>query len=113
MSDRFPKAEFHGVDISEIYPSTICPPNAHFKFGNVLERLPFEDGEFEYVRVSLLGAAIRKDDWPRVITELKRVTKPGGWIEQVEMDLLPKEIGPIQARFIDNRTYSFFFVSFY
>lgn len=66
----------HGLDLR--------PSNYTFTPGNVLEGLPFPDGSFDFVHQRLLITAIPKDRWSAVITELARVTRPGGWIELAE-----------------------------
>src|SRR5262249_20104736 len=48
------------------------------------EGLPFGDAGFDVVHQRLLIAALPADQWPRVVLELRRVTRPGGWIELAE-----------------------------
>jgi hypothetical protein len=50
----------------------------------VLEGLPFDDGMFDFAHMRLLFTAIPGARWPRAISELARVTRPGGWVESVE-----------------------------
>ena len=52
--------------------------------GNVLNGLSFADGSFDFVHMRLLIFALPEAAWPKVIRELVRVTRPGGWIELVE-----------------------------
>ena len=60
------------------------PENYTFVPGNVLNGLSFADGSFDFVHMRLLIFAIPQESWPKVVAELVRVTRPGGWIELVE-----------------------------
>lgn len=90
MAQLFPEASVVGVDIApplseQDAPSADArPDNYAFVTGNVLERLPFDDGRFEYVHQRYMIGAIPLDSWPRALAELARVTRPGGWVEVVE-----------------------------
>ncbi|KAI8613717.1 S-adenosyl-L-methionine-dependent methyltransferase [Chytriomyces sp. MP71] len=84
-------AEYHGCDIAT---DLLDWPVAKCVFGNVLEGLPYADNTFDYVHQRLLVTAIPNDKWPAVIAELIRVTKPGGWIELVECDVVQHRQGP-------------------
>lgn len=41
------------------------------------ETLPFNDDEFDYVRLSFLNLALAEEEWERVIEEGMRVLKKG------------------------------------
>lgn len=93
MSRDFPQANVFGIDISPVMPQPIplsdqsigIPVNCSFLQGNILsEQLPFADASFDFVHMRLLFLAIPSPDWPKVIRELLRVTRPGGWIELLE-----------------------------
>ncbi|KAJ3081218.1 hypothetical protein HK100_009929, partial [Physocladia obscura] len=57
--------------------------------------LPYEDNTFDFVHQRYLVAGLQKTQFPAVIRELMRVTKPGGWIELVELDATFSRCGPI------------------
>lgn len=42
---------------------------------------------------------IQKDEWPKVLGEMFRVLKPGGYIELLEPDLWHHNLGPVQQAF--------------
>lgn len=96
MALQFPSANVIGFDITtpptEEAPSAeqstervdLRPANYVFVQGNVLEGLPFPDGTFDFVHMRLLVLALTPKGWPFVISELARVTAPGGWVESVE-----------------------------
>lgn len=70
-------------------------PRVHWVHGNMLERLPFEDGEFEFVRICNVALGVPEDEWPDIFQEIARILKPGGVLEIVEDDLIfPTGPGP-------------------
>ncbi|CAG8615683.1 6060_t:CDS:2 [Diversispora eburnea] len=48
--------------------------------------------------VGFLCAAIPKESWPDVIKELTRVLKPGGYLELVEINIIPLQMGPVTSQ---------------
>ncbi|KAI8391166.1 S-adenosyl-L-methionine-dependent methyltransferase [Radiomyces spectabilis] len=87
MSTEYPKSDFTGVDLRDVTFPTKKASNSHFLVGNVLTGLPFPDNTFDFVQMRLLVAAIRVEEWPSAMKELMRVTKPGGLIQSIEIDL--------------------------
>jgi hypothetical protein len=62
--------------------------SAQVKFGpDMLGRWPYEDNAFEYVHARFINPGIPLRFWPHVLSEMLRVTRPGGWIELVEGQL--------------------------
>jgi hypothetical protein len=108
MALDFPHAQVIGLDIEIPRSGTlIMPANLTFTPGNVLVRLPFADRTFDYVHQRLLVAAIPTIQWPTVVTELARVTSPGGWIELIEIGDAYLNVGPAMAQFLNwSRTMS-------
>jgi ubiquinone/menaquinone biosynthesis C-methylase UbiE len=94
MTEICPNAEITGVDLSPIFPSSIKPRNCFFKQCNILDGLPFPDNHFDFVYQRLLVAGLTPENWSFVLKELRRVTKPGGWIELVEGTVLVENGGP-------------------
>jgi len=89
----FPTANVIGLDLNppqmdekaEAGGEELRSPNYAFVAGNILEGLPFADGSFDFVHMRLLVLALPHDRWPFVVNELIRVTRPGGWVESVEV----------------------------
>jgi ubiquinone/menaquinone biosynthesis C-methylase UbiE len=94
MAQAFPRTRVTGLDVAQPVPDETAstgvgldlrPPNYGFVPGNILEGLPFPDASFDFVHMRLLFAAIPADRWPFVTGELSRVTRPGGWVESIEV----------------------------
>lgn len=94
MNTLFPLANIIGVDVvlsSLPYP---LPPTCIFSEANILQGLPFPNEQFTFTHQRLLVAAIPTANWPKVIQELVRVTRLGGWIELLEIGDTIKNAGP-------------------
>ncbi|KAJ1548973.1 hypothetical protein HK405_012000, partial [Cladochytrium tenue] len=83
MSKAFPKADFVGVDIAT-YGHHNLPANVTFETKDVTNGLDFPDNTFDLVHQRSLMLAYKTEQWPAVLKELIRVTKPGGYIQLVE-----------------------------
>jgi SAM-dependent methyltransferase len=94
IADAFPGARVVGLDAQAGAPRR-RPDKYEFIQHDVLERLPFPDATFDYVHQRLLVAAIPLEDWPAVVAELARVTKPGGYVELLETWPRPSHDGPV------------------
>ncbi|KAG0163216.1 hypothetical protein DFQ30_000517 [Apophysomyces sp. BC1015] len=100
MAVDYPNAQFTGIDMSDIFPTTIRPDNVSFEMVNILEGLPFEDGSFDLVHMRLMVSGIRVPEWPRVLDEIYRVLKPGGIIQWGELDFTETSQSPMIEHFI-------------
>ncbi|POG80199.1 hypothetical protein GLOIN_2v1519351, partial [Rhizophagus irregularis DAOM 181602=DAOM 197198] len=65
LSNKYENSYFYGVDIKPIYPQVIKPHNLEFIEADVTSRLSFHEAHI----------------WDFILSELVRVTKPGGCIE--------------------------------
>lgn len=99
LCQEYPEAMVVGLDL---VPSKPDPPsNYQFVQGNVLGGLPFTDGAFDFVHQRLLVSGIPERHWPRVVADLVRVTRTGGWIELVESMAHLEPEGPATRRLFD------------
>ncbi|KAI9245266.1 hypothetical protein BY458DRAFT_485112 [Sporodiniella umbellata] len=69
--------------------------NLEFHQINVkMEKLPFPDNHFDVVKQRLSTASLTKEHWKSILLEMIRVTKPGGYIELLEIDHSTHDLGP-------------------
>ncbi|KAL1918003.1 uncharacterized protein VTP21DRAFT_3269 [Calcarisporiella thermophila] len=88
MAADYSNSEFVGVDICDLLrEDAAIPPNCTFSIANILDGLPFEDSSFDFVHHRNMLFSYKIEHWPQVVGELYRVTKPGGWVQLVEMDM--------------------------
>jgi ubiquinone/menaquinone biosynthesis C-methylase UbiE len=113
LAATFPNATVIGVDLNppplddvseqgqgQGHDDELRPANYTFVPGNILEGLSFADGSFAFVHQRALLAAIPHDRWPSVAHELARLTKPGGWVESLEVTELQRG-GPATTQLVN------------
>jgi ubiquinone/menaquinone biosynthesis C-methylase UbiE len=98
MARLFPHTVVVGLDIALSSFKGSPSENCFLCQGNVLTGLPFPDAFFSFTHQRLLVAAIPAKEWPGVIRELIRVTRPGGWVELIEIDNRMENAGPATAK---------------
>ncbi|CAJ0644776.1 3066_t:CDS:2 [Entrophospora sp. SA101] len=103
MSETYSTSSFTGVDFSPmIFPEEKKPDNVKFIQANILDGLPFLDDTFDFVNMRLMVTAFTATEWEeKVIPELVRVTRQGGYIELMESDIQYSNEGPIAQRLTD------------
>lgn len=102
MARLLPHSRVIGLDIEAAPVHTLpAPTNYRFIQGDLLKGLPFESMSFDFVHQRLLVAAIPSRQWLQVISELVRVTRPGGWIEVLEVGDTFEQAGPQTQRLMN------------
>jgi SAM-dependent methyltransferase len=93
---EFPEAQVVGLDLEPSKPG--APANYRGIRANLLEGLPFGDGQINFVHQRLLFSGVPVKAWAAVVTDLARVCRPGGWIELVEGDTELRPASPATGR---------------
>jgi SAM-dependent methyltransferase len=79
-----------------------APPNYRFVRSNLLRGLPFADGSFDFVHQRLMViSSIPISAFSPALDELVRVTRPGGWVELVEVKPHVQPSGPATDRLFE------------
>ncbi|GBC01747.1 hypothetical protein RclHR1_04310008 [Rhizophagus clarus] len=95
LANKYENTFFYGIDSNPIYPNEIKPGNLDFVRANECDILPFPDNEFDFVRQGTMHTIIKTDQWNLIISEMIRVTKPGGYIELLKPCNECKRTGPV------------------
>ncbi|CAO3699042.1 unnamed protein product [Rhizopus microsporus] len=95
LAVEYPEYRFTGVDVTDMFPTTIRPENVNFEIYNVLSGLPYPDNTFDFVNMRFMLSAFAVSDWPVVLKETYRVLKPGGVIELMETQFPENDRVPI------------------
>ncbi|MBO0687783.1 MAG: class I SAM-dependent methyltransferase, partial [Candidatus Dormibacteraeota bacterium] len=99
VSQQFPAALVVGVDLVPGKPQR--PPRYRSVRANLLQGLPFCDATFDFVHQRLMVPAIPPRAWPHLVRDLVRVTRPGGWLELVEVPWEADQAGPATERLLE------------
>ncbi|RUS14102.1 S-adenosyl-L-methionine-dependent methyltransferase, partial [Jimgerdemannia flammicorona] len=99
MATQYKKSMFVGIDMFRVFPKDCRPVNTTFYYSNILDGLPFADNAFDIVYQRDMCLGLSKRQWPKILRELVRVTKPGGYIELCEPDL---EVQRADTRYDNN-----------
>ncbi|CAG8486752.1 2145_t:CDS:2 [Ambispora leptoticha] len=87
MAQKYPNSYFVGIDFSPMFPTEGLPTNLTFLNYNFLDGAPFNDSYFDFAHLKFMTASFTKVQWKeKVIPELIRITKSGGWIEFMECE---------------------------
>ncbi|KAH9889995.1 hypothetical protein C8Q73DRAFT_147103 [Cubamyces lactineus] len=84
---------FVGLDVVPLHPDLIqvgsfdLASRITWVQANFLERLPFPNEEFDYVRLVRVARGVPEDKWDGLLEEITRVLRPGGAFEMWEEDL--------------------------
>ncbi|KAF8544004.1 S-adenosyl-L-methionine-dependent methyltransferase [Trichophaea hybrida] len=81
MADKYSEAEVIGTDLSPIQPKWV-PPNCRFEVDDAEQKWTHKSDSFDFIHSRCLGQAIT--DWPTMMSEMYRCTKPGGYVELSE-----------------------------
>ncbi|KAL8764187.1 MAG: hypothetical protein Q9184_000156 [Pyrenodesmia sp. 2 TL-2023] len=81
--DKYPDAEILGNDLSPIQPKWV-PPNVRFEVDDVEQDWAYHQ-PFDFIHCRMMGNGIR--DWPKLNRQCFENTKPGGWVEFIDLDL--------------------------
>ncbi|CAG8435369.1 7403_t:CDS:2 [Ambispora gerdemannii] len=102
MASTYPQSNFMGIDLFPQFPSEIKPNNCDFLTIDFLEGLPFDDGKFDFVHMRFINHVFTQKEWnERVIKELIRLTKPGGFLELMDVHVPHKDLPP-KANLLSN-----------
>ncbi|XTI92278.1 S-adenosyl-L-methionine-dependent methyltransferase [Cenococcum geophilum] len=84
LADEHPAAEVTGIDLSPIQPEFL-PPNCKFEIDDCCLNWTFPLNHFDLIHIRCLYGSVA--DWPRLYKEVYNHLEPGGWLNQLEMDI--------------------------
>ncbi|KAJ5345780.1 hypothetical protein N7452_003784 [Penicillium brevicompactum] len=85
VADYYPEATVHGVDVFPP-PALWMPPNCVFEVDDVLREWTWKDS-FDFIHMRLMYGAFTDEGWDQVYKQAYDALEPGGWIEQMELDV--------------------------
>ncbi|KAI9314330.1 S-adenosyl-L-methionine-dependent methyltransferase [Dichotomocladium elegans] len=85
MAALYPRSYFVGIDMADVFVTEDAPPNVCFKVMNAGTGLDFEDASFDFVFQRFLVMGLSVNQYKQSVREMRRVLKPGGAIEALEL----------------------------
>ncbi|RSL56963.1 hypothetical protein CEP54_008530 [Fusarium duplospermum] len=84
MADAYPETEIIGTDISAIQPNWV-PPNCAFHIEDAQLEWTFRPESFDFIHIRALYGSI--SDWGELYRQAYAALAPGGWIENMEINI--------------------------
>ncbi|KAG4429480.1 hypothetical protein IFR05_015043 [Cadophora sp. M221] len=85
VADKYPSATVYGIDLYPP-PALWVPPNCIFQVDDVTQEWTWRK-QFDLIHLRLLLGAFTPEERDRVYKECYDNLLPGGWIEEVELDV--------------------------
>ncbi|KAF5703767.1 methyltransferase [Fusarium globosum] len=82
FADEHPSADVLGVDLSPIQPSFV-PPNCRFEIDDITNEWTYPEDTFDFIHTRSMTGCL--PDWTEFYRKAFKHTKPGGWVESVEL----------------------------
>lgn len=102
----FPAVSVIGIDISQrmiLYARKLAEGNqvadrVEFQMMDALRLLEFPGSFFDLVNLRLGGSFLRTWDWPKILSEMRRVTRPKGIIRVIDQEIMHQSNSPTTAQ---------------
>ncbi|KAK1140425.1 hypothetical protein N8T08_010371 [Aspergillus melleus] len=85
VAEQYPDCDVIGLDIFPHANSDDIPENLWLQVDDLNRPFTFPSNHFDLVQSRMLATGINKDRWPSYIRDMKRVLKPGGWVQLIEI----------------------------
>ncbi|KAI9257905.1 hypothetical protein BY458DRAFT_558066 [Sporodiniella umbellata] len=96
MYADYPNCTYQGCDVTDASKIFEKTPHLNFTYGNVAQKLPFDDNEFDFLYMRLFVYTLGADEWSKAIKEAIRVIKPGGMVQIVDCtSVLPEDTSSV------------------
>ncbi|KAF7722459.1 hypothetical protein EC973_003124 [Apophysomyces ossiformis] len=97
MAQLFPYCKVTGIDFAlpNEHDQFNGIPNLQFMHGDIRLPLAFADHTFDLIYQRDVASMLPSSCWPQLISEWKRILKPGGYLQLTEYDPFFKNPGPV------------------
>ncbi|KAH2924584.1 hypothetical protein KXW15_003953 [Aspergillus fumigatus] len=85
VATQYPDCRVIGLDISPHKNPDDMPENLSLQVDDLNCRFTFPSNHFDLVHSSLLATGINRARWPSYLADIRRVLKPGGWVQLIEI----------------------------
>ncbi|OTB04731.1 hypothetical protein M426DRAFT_320592 [Hypoxylon sp. CI-4A] len=87
FAELYPQAEVIGTDLSPTQPMWV-PPNVKFELDDCTKEWTWGENSIDFVHMRYLFGAIA--DWDELLHQAYITTKPGGWVQSCEAEVIIK-----------------------
>ena len=116
VAQTYPEMSLVGIDISQRMikcARTQAKPHhlddrVEFYIMDALRPLDFPAAYFDLVNLRFGTSYVRTWDWPKLLTELLRVTRPGGAVRVTESEIMALSNSPALTRFFEVFQYALY-----
>lgn len=67
-----------------------------------MKGLPFKDGEFDFIYMRSMMIYFTPEESAKVLREISRVLKPGGYFEVLDTNYTIRNAGPISKKLVNS-----------
>ncbi|KAI9371489.1 S-adenosyl-L-methionine-dependent methyltransferase [Aspergillus egyptiacus] len=85
VAEQNPESEVIGIDIYPYMNPDDTPENLRLQVDDLNLPFTFSSNHFDLVHSRLVAGGINRARWPSYIRDIKRVLKPGGWVQMAEI----------------------------
>ncbi|KAF7595881.1 hypothetical protein BBP40_004374 [Aspergillus hancockii] len=85
VAEQHPECQVIGLDIFPYVIPDVTPENLWLQVDDLNRPFTFPSNHFDLVHSRLLATGINLNRWRTYIQDIKRVLKPGGWVQLVEI----------------------------
>ncbi|KAJ5883738.1 methyltransferase domain-containing protein [Penicillium subrubescens] len=100
VSRDLPDAQLEGLDydLNQTPPRDWLPKNVRMRHWNVFDEVPADlVGKYDYIHTRLLLLVVQAQDPRPIIRNLRRLLKPGGYLQWDELDTVHMSIKKVEA----------------
>lgn len=115
-AQTYPTMSLAGIDVSQSMVEYARAQAAEqqlserveFRVMDALRMIEFPSNYFDLVNMRFAGSFLRTWEWPRIISELSRVTRPGGVVRITDPEVFSQSTSPAHQQF-----FTMFMCAFY
>ncbi|KAI8367982.1 S-adenosyl-L-methionine-dependent methyltransferase [Choanephora cucurbitarum] len=99
MATHYTDSQVLGLDLKPPGLQAGSPSNLRYNQTDITGSWPMNDNSIDFIFQRNMYLHIKQDQWSKVLEEMFRVLKPGGYVELLEVEVCHHNPGPVQQAF--------------
>lgn len=99
MATQYSNSQVLGLDLKPPGLQAGSPSNLRYNQTDITESWPMNDNSIDFIFQRNMYLHIKQDQWSKLLEEMFRVLKPGGYVELLEVEVCHHNPGPVQQAF--------------